>query len=221
MKFKVCAEWEYGGIPVWLGQKEGIQFRTNNPIWMRYMQQWFETVIDQLEDFFPNSGGPIVLVQVENELNGAPQEYVNWAGKMAEQAVSKLGAPPIIMCNGQSAPNTINTCNGNDCSQFIESHGQSGQILVTQPALWTENEGGFQIWGNSPYKTTNYFWGRSTQDMSVSILKWFARGGSHMNYYMYYGGKLLLLFFFVISTKYFSKTFRSCISLISPQQKKN
>jgi len=54
--------------------------------------------------------------------------------------------------------------------------------------LWTENEGGFQVWGESPTNTTSYFWGRTNADIAGSIAAWFARGGSHMNYYMYYGG---------------------------------
>lgn len=42
------------------------------------------------------------------------------------------------MCNGASAPNTINSCNGGDCTSFIEEYGQNGLVLKTQPALWTE-----------------------------------------------------------------------------------
>lgn len=49
--------------------------------------------------------------------------------------------------------------------------------------------GGFQIWGNSPHNTTNYFWGRSPADIAYAIAQWFARGGSHMNYYMWFGGE--------------------------------
>jgi hypothetical protein len=43
-------------------------------------------------------------------------------------------------CNGQSANNTINTCNGNDCAGFIEGNGQNGRVTIDQPAMWTENE---------------------------------------------------------------------------------
>ena len=41
-------------------------------------------------------------------------------------------------------------CNGRDCVAFLEAHGQSGRVLLDQPALWTENEGGFQTWGGAP-----------------------------------------------------------------------
>ncbi|KAH3746266.1 Beta-galactosidase 5 [Pelomyxa schiedti] len=184
----VCAEWDYGGIPVWVGFKEGIKFRTSNDEWCSLMTLWFNRVVTMLRPLFATHGGPIVLVQVENELgSSAPSTYVEWCGTMANEAL--ISTPvPIIMCNGESASTTINSCNGNDCTSFIEEHGQSGRILVDQPALWTENEGGFQVWGESPTRTTSYFWGRTAADLAYSTARWYARGGSLMNYYMWFGG---------------------------------
>jgi hypothetical protein len=60
---------------------------------------------------------------------------LQWCGDMAAKVLEPFGNPPVIMCNGDSASNTINTCNSNDCSGFLESHGQSGRILVDQPGL--------------------------------------------------------------------------------------
>ena len=84
------------------------------------------------------------------------------------------------MCNGDTANNTINTCNGygGDCTRFLEEGGQSGRILKDHPAIWTENEGGFQIWGDDPDHTSDYFWGRTARDLAYETLAWFARGGS-------------------------------------------
>jgi len=92
------------------------------------------------------------------------------------------------MCNGQSANNTINTCNGKECTKFIESNGQNGRVLIDQPPLWTEAEGGFQVWSGSPSDPTSYFWGQSTSGEAYNMAQWFARGGSHANYYMFSGG---------------------------------
>jgi beta-galactosidase GanA len=75
----VCAEWTYGGLPAWLGQKEGIKFRQTNPVWQPAMEKWFNVVVKQMADghFFATQGGPIVLVQVENELPPSDLEYVD------------------------------------------------------------------------------------------------------------------------------------------------
>ena len=44
----VCAEWDYGGIPVWLSFKEGIRMRSYNQVWRDAVQKWVATVIDQV-----------------------------------------------------------------------------------------------------------------------------------------------------------------------------
>ncbi len=34
------------------------------------------------------------------------------------------------------------------CADWLNTNGDSGRVLVSDPALWTENEGGFQVWRN-------------------------------------------------------------------------
>ena len=187
----VCAEWTYGALPAWLGMKPGVAFRQTNAVWQPAMEKFFGDIVDLMAaaGHFATQGGPIVLVQVENELPATDKGYVEWCGTMAHAALDKAGvAVPVTMCNGESASSTINTCNGNNCNSFLQKHGQSGRVLVDQPGLWTENEGGFQTWGGAPPPGTEpYFWGRAVSEQAEAVLGWFARGGSHMNYYMWVG----------------------------------
>jgi len=181
----VCAEWNLGGIPTWLQfNRPGIRFRSYEQQWRDAVQKWVGTVIDVTREYFADHGGPIVLAQIENELNGADKEYVQWNGDMANAFNVNV---PWIMCNGQSANNTINTCNGNDCAGFLSTHGQSGRILLDQPALWTENEMWFQSWGDRAQPLTEGS-NRTSEDVAFTVARWYARGGSHHNYYMYFGG---------------------------------
>jgi beta-galactosidase GanA len=132
----VCAEWTYGGIPAWLGQKPGVAFRQTNSIWQPAMEKFFNIIVKMMADgkFFATQGGPIVLLQVENELPKTDMTYVEWCGTMAHAALdANKVSVPIEMCNGQTAKSTINTCNGNDCSDYLENHGQNGRILIDQP----------------------------------------------------------------------------------------
>ena len=48
--------------------------------------------------------------------------------------------------------------------------------------------GGFQIWGDEPNHPSDYFWGATARSMAYAALRWFARGGSHLNFYMWWGG---------------------------------
>lgn len=54
---------------VWLGQKEGVEFRTVNAVWQKHMQAWMQMVVDTVHDYFAPQGGPIIIAQVENELH--------------------------------------------------------------------------------------------------------------------------------------------------------
>jgi hypothetical protein len=92
------------------------------------------------------------------------------------------------MCNGLSAKNTILTCNAvSEAASFLENHGSNGRIQIDQPPMLTEFEGGFQIWGEEPENPSDYFWGRTARAMAHDALRWFARGGTHLNYYMFWG----------------------------------
>lgn len=137
---------------------------------------------------------------MENEYRGSAA-YVDWCGQLAQDMGVGI---PWEMCNGMSAANTINSCNGGDCTGvhchgpaggtlpavpapytgFIEEHGQNGKVLLTQPALWTEDWiGWYQQWDNgSPPGTGD---AGEASNKAVSVAKWFARGGSHHNYYMW------------------------------------
>ncbi len=142
----MCAEFDYGGLPTWLGFTPGLRFREHNEPWLNASRTWFRTVVSKLSRQFPQSGGPIMLVQVENELDGASDAYVSWCGDMAQEELDRAGvSAPVIMCQGQSAANTINTCNLRDCVGFLETNGQNGRVLIDQPALVTEQEGGYQV----------------------------------------------------------------------------
>ena len=224
----VCAEWKFGGLPLWLMNATAypeLALRTNEPTWMRLMGDWFRRVVSHLAEFLAPVGGPIVLTQVENELAyDAPEEYVRWTGAMAREAVrdalataveasetlanvsslSTGDAPliPILMCEGSVAPNAVPACNGPTCAEYLTDPGSRGdmvidaddaerepkRVLVDFPGVWTENEGGYQTWGGSPTEPAAYFWGRGADDVAWASMRWFARGGSHMNYYMFMGG---------------------------------
>lgn len=179
----VCAEWSWGGYPYDLANVPGLVSRSDNPQWESYMRAVVLNVTREFRDFFADRGGPIALGQVENELHTSSQPYVDWCGQLAEETDVKI---PWGMCNGNSATNTINTCNGGDCTSFIEENGQNGRVLIDQPALWTENwMGWFDDWGQS-FPAGDWTTFESTEQSAskaYGILRWTARGGSHVNFY--------------------------------------
>ncbi|MGL4851913.1 MAG: beta-galactosidase [Phocaeicola sp.] len=63
----VCAEWEMGGLPWWLLKKKEIKVRDNDPYYMERVEIFEAQVANQLKDLTIENGGPIIMVQVENE----------------------------------------------------------------------------------------------------------------------------------------------------------
>ena len=63
----VCAEWEMGGLPWWLLKKKDIRLRELDPYFMERVKIFEEKVGEQLAPLTIQNGGPIIMVQVENE----------------------------------------------------------------------------------------------------------------------------------------------------------
>lgn len=183
----VCAEWSYGGYPYDLAVPN-MTSRSSNPQWEKWMRALVLNATHEFRDFFADRGGPIVLAQVENELHTNDQAYIDFCGDLTVEAGIAI---PWEMCNGASAVQTINSCNGGDCTSFIESNGQNGEVLKTQPGLWTEAwMGWFASWGDSGPAGgwVNYDASGQSRGKAAAFLRWFARGGSHINQYNWAGG---------------------------------
>jgi beta-galactosidase GanA len=48
----ICAEWNFGGFPNWLREKEGIETRTYNKLFMDAMMSFTEKSIEVTQPFF-------------------------------------------------------------------------------------------------------------------------------------------------------------------------
>ncbi|XP_047978303.1 beta-galactosidase 10 [Salvia hispanica] len=178
----VAAEWNFGGVPVWLHYVPGTVFRTDNEPFKYYMKKFMTLIVEKMkqEKLFASQGGPIILSQVENEYGfyesaygEAGKRYTIWAANMS---VSQNTGVPWIMCMQFDPPDTvIDTCNSFYCDHFKP-------ISPNKPKFWTENwPGWFKTFGASdPH--------RPPEDVAFSVARFFQKGGSLQNYYMYHGG---------------------------------
>ncbi|CAN0846104.1 Beta-galactosidase 14 [Linum grandiflorum] len=178
------AEWNHGGFPFWLREVKNITFRTDNPPFKHHMRKFVEMIVDKLkgEKLFASQGGPIIMSQVENEYGNVERvfkdsgsRYVQWAGTMVQRLETGV---PWTMCKQIDAPGPlINTCNGRHCANTF-----FGPNRPNKPSLWTENwTSHYTVFGDPQHY-------RRTEELAFSVARWFARNGTHVNYYMYYGG---------------------------------
>ncbi len=75
----VCAEWEMGGLPWWLLKKKDIRLREQDPYFMERVKLFEQKVGEQLAPLTIQCGGPIIMMQVENEYGsyGENKPYVS------------------------------------------------------------------------------------------------------------------------------------------------
>ncbi|XP_076919131.1 beta-galactosidase 8-like [Bidens hawaiensis] len=178
----VCAEWNYGGFPLWLHFIPGIVLRTDNEPFKAEMKRFTAKIVNMMkeEKLYASQGGPIILSQIENEYGNiqssygpAAKSYVNWAASMATSLDTGV---PWVMCQQQDAPDPIiDTCNGFYCDGYKPNS-------ENKPTMWTENwTGWFLSFGGAvPY--------RPVEDISYAVARFYQRGGTFQNYYMYHGG---------------------------------
>ncbi|KAK3038360.1 hypothetical protein RJ639_031456 [Escallonia herrerae] len=101
------------------------------------------------------------------------KDYISWAANMA---VGLGAGVPWVMCKQLDAPEfIIDACNGFYCDGFRPNSDK-------KPLLWTENwSSWYTTWGGKLKH-------RPVEDLAFAVARFFQRGGSFQNYYMYFGG---------------------------------
>ena len=152
-----CAEWEMGGLPWWLLKKSDANFlRTRDPLFLDASRRWFAEVSRVLAPLQVTNGGPILMVQVENEYGffGKDPAYM----PAMRQIILDAGfTVPLFACNPTSeversyVPGLFTVANfGSDPAKGFQA---LRRVQPKGPLMCGEYYAGwFDIWGK-PHKT--------------------------------------------------------------------
>ena len=104
----VCAEWEMGGLPWWLLKKKDIKLRERDPYFMERVKIFEEKVGEQLKPLTIQNGGPIIMIQVENEYGsyGEDKPYI----KEIRDCLREIYSPTPDPSRGGEGSNLFCTC---------------------------------------------------------------------------------------------------------------
>ncbi len=93
-----CAEWEMGGFPWWLLKTDDIKLRTRDPHYLEPAKRYVKEVGRVLGPLQITKGGPILMVQVENEYGfyGKDAEYM---GELRQALLEAGFDVPLFACN--------------------------------------------------------------------------------------------------------------------------
>lgn len=64
----ICGEWDLGGFPAWLLAIEpAVRLRSSDHTFLDLVERWWGILLPKVAPLLYNNGGPIVMVQIENE----------------------------------------------------------------------------------------------------------------------------------------------------------
>lgn len=184
----ICAEWEFGGLPYWLLHDPNMKLRFDYLPFMEKIACYFDHLLPQVTDLQITKGGPILMMQVENEYGGYANDK-QYLRKMAQLMLEKGVDVPLVTSDGpwgdmlengsipEIALPTIN-CGSNVKEHFKrlrEFHGEKRPLMVME--FWI---GWFDAWGDEAHHTTDV-------EAATNELKAILEEGS-VNIYMFHGG---------------------------------
>lgn len=182
----VCAEWEMGGLPWWLLKKKNIRLREDDTYFLERVELFEEAVAAQVKDMTIEKGGPIIMVQVENEYGsyGVDKKYVS---KIRDIVRKNFGNVMLFQCDWASnftqngLEDLIWTMNFGTGANIDQQFAKLKELRPDSPLMCSEFwSGWFDKWGAN-HET------RPAADMIKGIDEMLSKGIS-FSLYMTHGG---------------------------------
>ncbi|XP_060086081.1 beta-galactosidase-like [Ylistrum balloti] len=93
----ICGEWDFGGIPAWILKEDPKTiFRTMDSTYIKYVDQWMDVLLPKLKPLLYNNGGPVIMVQIENEYGSYFACDRNYTTHLRDRARFHLGKDVVL-----------------------------------------------------------------------------------------------------------------------------
>ncbi|NUR94667.1 MAG: beta-galactosidase [Kribbellaceae bacterium] len=182
----ICAELDNGGLPPWLLRTEGLGVRRFEPQYMAAVTSYLRSVLEIVRPLQIDQGGPVVLVQVENEYGafGDDRTYLKALADVIRDAgttvpLVTVDQPTDEMLSAGGLDGVLRTGSfGSRVEARLETlrkHQPTGPLMCME--FW---DGWFDYWGGRHHTT-------SAADAAAELDALLASGAS-VNIYMFHGG---------------------------------
>lgn len=183
----ICAEWEFGGLPAWLLAEDGMRLRCSYLPFLNAVNSYYKALFNVLAPLQIDNGGPVILMQVENEYGAFGDEKAYLEALRGSMKVNGVTVP-LLTSDGPwgdylacgSLPGTLTTANfGSKTAEHfpVLKKYTDGKPLMCME-FWV---GWFDAWGDEKHHTTDP--NECAKDLDAIL----SSGGS-VNFYMFHGG---------------------------------
>jgi beta-galactosidase len=181
----VCAEWDFGGIPVYLLRYPDLKVRCMNPQYMQAAERYIQRLAAVVKPLMVARGGPIVMVQIENEYGSYGNDRV-YMERLREAWVkagvdgpfyTADGPTPYMLEAGHLAGAAVGLDSGSE-----ERHWELARSVVPGvPVFSSETYPGWLThWGEA--------WARPKLDDLIKEVSFLLAGRKSFNFYVAHGG---------------------------------
>ena len=182
----ICAEWENGGLPVWVTGRFGRRVRTRDAEYLAAVERWFRELLPQVVQRQITRGGPVIMVQAENEYGSYGSDRVHLeqlTGLLRQCGITvplfTSDGPDDHMLTGGSVPGLLATANfgsgAREAFRVLRRHQPKGPLMCME--FWC---GWFEHWGADPVV-------RDPAE-AAGALREILECGASVNVYMAHGG---------------------------------
>lgn len=92
----ICGEWEMGGLPSWLLRNTSVILRSSDSYYLKYVDLWLAVLLPKIKPLLYENGGPIIMVQVENEYGSYPTCDKNYLQHLESEFRKYLGSAVVL-----------------------------------------------------------------------------------------------------------------------------
>ncbi|HTL29828.1 MAG TPA: glycoside hydrolase family 35 protein [Tepidisphaeraceae bacterium] len=182
----ICAEWDFGGLPAWLLKDGDLRIRCADRTYLEAMTSYIERVGRELSPLCVTRGGPILMLQVENEYGsyGNDKSYL----RTLRDLLRRVGFDVPLFTSDGSDPDMLAAGTVEDCLAVVNFGSNAQQHIgalrafrSNQPAMCGEFWcGWFDAWGKPRQ-------GNASTAMTADV-KWMLENDASFNIYMLHGG---------------------------------
>lgn len=181
----VCAEWDFGGLPSYLLSIPDIKVRCMDPRYTEAADRYIKTLALQVKDLQVTKGGPILMVQAENEYGsyGNDRTYMKWVQDVWKKNGIEVpfytadGATPFMLEAGSLPDAAI----GLDPGANAENFAEATKVNPNVPSFCSELYPGWLThWGEK--------WQRPDTTDLLKDVKWLMDNKKSFNFYVIHGG---------------------------------